>query len=176
VLVRDVAAHRHPFAAGASYLAPMERGLAAGGTPFSELGMDLSRGFRALKVWMSFKEHGIERYGELVEQNMAQAQYLAGLVDAHPELERAAPVPTNIVNFRYVVPAATEQTLNELNREIVMRLHESGIAVPSFTVLQGRFVIRVAITNHRTRREDFDVLVDAVVRLGRAAMAQGATE
>jgi hypothetical protein len=59
-----------------------------------------------------------------------------------------------------------EAALNALNQELVIRLHESGLAVPSYTMLEGRYALRVAITNHRSRREDFDLLVEAVQTLG----------
>jgi hypothetical protein len=62
--------------------------------------------------------------------------------------------------------------LNRLNQELLFRLHESGIAAPTSSTLQNRFCLRAAITNHRSRREDFDVLIDTVVRLGREALAQ----
>ena len=63
--------------------------------------MQLTRSFRALKVWMSLKEHGIEKYGRLIAQNVAQARYLAELVEATPDLELLAPVDLNIVCFRF---------------------------------------------------------------------------
>lgn len=168
VLVRSEAAHREAFAMTADYLDHGgERGMMAGGRWFSDYGVQLSRGFRALKAWMSIKAHGIDRYRRMIEKNMAQAAYLADRVDAHPELERCAPAPLNIVCFRYRTPEWHDDALNVLNRELLMRLHESGAAAPSYTTLGGRYVLRVAITNHRSRREDFDWLVDEVLRLGR---------
>jgi glutamate/tyrosine decarboxylase-like PLP-dependent enzyme len=72
------------------------------------------------------------------------------------------------VCFRFVVPGADDTALNALNKEILLRIQESGLAIPSQTMLDGRFAIRVAITNHRSRREDFDQLVGAVVETGTA--------
>jgi aromatic-L-amino-acid/L-tryptophan decarboxylase len=95
-----------------------------------------------------------------------QAQYLAGLVESHPSLELLAPAPSNIVCFRYFSKDADGETLNRINEEILFRLHEEGIAVPSYTKLNGCYAIRVANTNQRSRREDFDLLVREVVRLG----------
>jgi glutamate/tyrosine decarboxylase-like PLP-dependent enzyme len=168
VLVRDEARLRDSFAQPASYLAALDRGVVGGGVSYGSLGADLSRRFRALKVWMSFKEHGADRYGEQIEQNVAQARYLAGLIDREPELELAAPVPLNIVCFRYVGSRDSRVDQNAVNREVLMRVQERGIAVPSSTVLDGRFAIRVAITNHRSRQSDFDMLVAAVLEIGRA--------
>lgn len=167
-LVRDQKAHRATFNVTPAYLASFDRGIAAGGFPFAERGVQLSRGFRALKVWMSFKTHGTNAFAQLIHQNVRQAHYLAGLVTKHPRLELLAPAPLNVVCFRFVVPGADDTRLNALNEEILLRVQESGLAIPSHTVLNGKFAIRVAITNHRSRREDFDLLVKAVVETGSA--------
>jgi glutamate/tyrosine decarboxylase-like PLP-dependent enzyme len=172
VLVRRDEDHRRAFALQPGYLAHSgERGLAAGSHWFSDYGIQLTRGFRALKAWMSFKEHGIRKYGRLIQQNVDQARYLAGLVDAEPDLERLAPVPLNVVCFRFVADGLDDAALNELNQELLIRLHESGVAAPSYTTLNGRYALRAAITNHRSRREDFDILVREVRGLGQALLA-----
>ena len=167
VLVRDAEAHRAAFATTAPYLAETERGVIAGGLPFANRGVDLTRGFKALKVWMSFKAHGVDALVRLVEQNVAQARHLAARVEASPSLELLAPVPLNVVCFRYAPPDLPEAERNAVNEEILLRLQEDGIAVPSGTVLDGCYAIRAAIVNHRSRRADFDALVDAVERIGR---------
>ncbi len=165
-LVRSEPDHRRAFSLTPEYLAHAERGLAAGSLWFTDYGVQLSRGFRALKVWMSLKEHGIQKFRRMVQQNIAQARYLAQLVDAHPLLERLAPVELNIVCFRYNPGGLDEEALNLLNQELLIRLHESGIAAPTYTTLKGAYCLRAAITNHRSRREDFDILVEAVARFG----------
>lgn len=167
-LVRDQVAHRGTFNVSPAYLASFDRGIAAGGFPFAERGVQLSRGFRALKVWMSLKAHGVDAFARLIEQNVRQAAYLVDLVTAHPRLELLAPAPLNVVCFRYAAPGLGDDALNAMNQEILLRVQESGLAVPSHTVLGGRFAIRVAITNHRSRREDFDLLAQAVVDIGDA--------
>jgi len=167
-LVRDQTAHRATFNVTPAYLASFDRGIAAGGFPFAERGVQLSRGFRALKVWMSFNTHGVDAFARLIHQNVRQAHYLAGLVSKHPRLELLAPAPLNVVCFRYRAPGLSDERLNELNKEILLRIQESGLAIPSQTILGGKFAIRVAITNHRSRRDDFDLLVRAVVETGTA--------
>jgi glutamate/tyrosine decarboxylase-like PLP-dependent enzyme len=175
VLVRDPAAHRRPFSTHASYLSKATRGAAPTDHEPGSLSPELSREFRGLKVWMLLQEHGAAKYARLIEQNVDQAKYLAGMVHRHVELELLAPVPLNIVCLRYAGSgeraAASGERLDALNQELLIRLQERGIAVPSGTVLDGKFAIRVAITNHRSRREDFDLLVDAVVQLGRELSA-----
>jgi glutamate/tyrosine decarboxylase-like PLP-dependent enzyme len=167
ILVRDADIHRAAFATTESYLAETSRGVIAGGLPFADRGIDLTRGFKALKVWLSFRAHGIDAYASLIEQNVAQARYLTELVEAHPDLELLAPTALNIVCFRFAPAELRESDLNALNEEILLRLQESGIAVPSGTMLGSRFALRCANVNHRSKRADFRILVDAVVKIGR---------
>jgi len=174
VLVRDAEAHRDAFSIQASYLAETTRGVNAGGLPFADRGVDLTRGFKALKVWMSLKAHGTDALARLIRQNVEQARHLAGRVEAHPELELLAPVPLNVVCFRYAPAGVGEAELNAVNEEILLRLQEGGIAVPSGTVLGGRYALRVANVNHRSRREDFDALVEATARIGGEIRAEAA--
>ena len=167
VLIRDGQQHRQSFSVAASYLETPARGVAAVSDSSNIRGPQLSRGFKALKVWAQIREYGLDRLGRLHDQNVAHVQHLAALVDAAPNLERMAPVPLNIMNFRYVPESLDEGESDTINQEILMRLQEEGIAVPSSTRLKGRFVLRVANTNHRSRREDFDLLVKETLRIGR---------
>jgi glutamate/tyrosine decarboxylase-like PLP-dependent enzyme/ribosomal protein S18 acetylase RimI-like enzyme len=166
VLVRAGDAHRQSFSVIPSYLAGLDGGIATAPIRYSEYGVQLSRGFRALKVWMALKADGLGKYARLIEQNVDQARYLTRLVEAHPHLELMAPTRLNIVNFRYRRPGLDAAALDALNQRILIELQESGFAVPSSTVLQGCFTIRCAIVNHRSTRADFDALVQEVVRLG----------
>ncbi len=168
VLMRDEAKHRAAFATAAPYLQRHARGLAAGQPWLCDYGPDLSRGFRALKVWFAFKTYGAAAMGEAIANTCHVAQALARRVDEEPELERLAPVALNIVCFRYLGPDP-----DRLNAEIVTVLQESGLAAPSTTVLDGRLAIRAAIVNHRTRIEDIEILVRAVLRLGRDLSRSG---
>ncbi len=170
LLVRDAKAHRDTFALTPSYLAETERGVIAGGLPFADRGLELTRSFRALKVWMSFKTHGANAIGRVIEQNVEQARYCAKLIEAHPDLELVAPVSLNIVCFRFAPADAPRESLNQLNEEILVRIQESGLAVPSGTTIGGVFALRVAITNHRSKREDFDLLSRAVSEIGEAVL------
>ena len=171
-LVRSEENHRRTFSLTPEYLVHGgNRGLLAGSRWPSDYGIELSRGFKALKVWMSIKEHGIDKYARLIYQNVRQARYLAALVDENPALERLAPAPLNIVCFRFKTDENDDESLNRLNQEILIQLHEKGVAAPSYTTLGGRYAIRTAITNHRSKRSDFDLLVKEVTRLGRELLA-----
>ena len=170
ILVRDRDAHRSAFALSPSYLAPLERGIASAKHAFRDFGPELSRQFRALKVWMCLSAYGVDTFARLIAQNVAQATHLAGVV----ELELLAPAPLNVVCFRYRPTGASAAAIDALSREILMQLHELGIAAPSHTIIRGGFAIRVAITNHRSRLADFDALVDEVARLGGLVSSRGA--
>jgi aromatic-L-amino-acid/L-tryptophan decarboxylase len=166
-LVRDGQAHFQAFAVHADYLQEHPRGVAAGPF-FGDYGYELSRSFKALKVWMTLREHGVAKFGALIDQHIALAQYLADRVRADPRLELMAPVSINIVCFRYQGRGGTEADLKALNNEIMLRVQESGVAVPTDTTLRGRYSLRAAIVNHRTTRADLDLLVDAVLHRGQA--------
>ncbi len=162
VLIRDETAHKQSFSDRPEYLRGAERGLAGGAFWAVDYGPELSRGFRALKVWAHLKEHGINALADVIDCNIEQAQYLESLVNASNKLEMLAPVPLNICAFRYVF----EDNNDALNEEIVVRLQESGVAVPSTTVINGQMAIRVNLTNHRTRNSDLDTLVEAITKIG----------
>ena len=166
VLVKNPEAHMKSFAVAASYLAALPGGVAAGGYLFSDLGIDLSRGFRALKAWMSIKAYGFDKYGRMIDKNVAQAAYLASLVEKSDRLELVAPVPLNIVCFRYVDVGRHDEELDTVNERILVRLQEDGLAVPSGVRVSGKFALRVANVNHRSTKADFDALVADVLRIG----------
>jgi aromatic-L-amino-acid decarboxylase len=170
VLVRHEEDHRSAFSLTPDYLRHGEggRGMTGGDLPwFSDYGYQLSRGFRALKAWMVLKEHGMHKFGRLIQQNIDQACYLGELVEGAPELELAAPVTLNTVNFRYIGPGLDDAVLDALNEQILVELHEQGIAAPSGTIISHKYVLHVSNCNHRSRREDFDVLVREVIRIGK---------
>lgn len=171
VLVRHDAAHRNTFSLTPEYLEHGTRGLAAGQIWFSDYGLQLSRQFRALKVWMSIKEHGLDRFGRMMARNVEQAHYIGRLVEIEPKLELLAPIGLDIVCFRFNPGGWDDETLNALNKEILIQLHEQGIGAPSYTTLRGRYSLRVAIANHRSVQSDFDVLIQEVIRIGQNVAA-----
>ena len=172
VLFKDAAAHRAAFATAVSYLVAHERGLAAGPETLSNYSMELSRGFKALKVWMSLKEHGVDKYAAMISQNIDQCFYLGGQITAHSSLELLAAVNMNIVCYRYNPGNLAEEQLNILNKELLMRMQEQGIAAPSSTILNGKYAIRVANTNHRTRLHHLDEMIAGTVKIGDILMKE----
>jgi glutamate/tyrosine decarboxylase-like PLP-dependent enzyme len=160
LLVRDPVAHKATFAAPAAYLSRLPRGLATGEDWPCDYGPDLSRGFRALKVWLTFQTLGADAIGRAIEANCAAARHLAARVAASNVFELAAPVALNIVCF-----SLKGDTDGAWNAELVMRLQERGLAAPSTTRIGGRPVIRAAIFNHRTTLADIDGFFDDATRL-----------
>jgi len=166
VLVRDGQIHKDTFATTPHYLAALPGGIAREPLVFADLGIQLSRGFRALKLWMALKCQGSDAWRRSIEKNYDQAQRLVRLILLQPELELLSPAPLNVVNFRYR-GLGSDSELDVINQQILVRLQSEGIAVPSSTVLNGRFSIRVAHTNHRSTDADFDALLDATLAFGR---------
>ncbi len=156
VLVRDGDKQADAFTQSLAYLAWDARGLAANPPWPCDLGPDLSRGFRALKVWMTLQAYGVSGLAAVVENCCAVARHLAQRIEAEPTLELLAPVALNIVCF---APRDRERDIGAL----VADLQEAGIAAPSTTTIEGRRAIRAAIVNHRTATEDADALVDAIL-------------
>ncbi|GAB3243635.1 pyridoxal phosphate-dependent decarboxylase family protein [Chitinimonas naiadis] len=170
IVVRDAELHASTFATQPTYLRREARGLAAGHPWPTDFGPDLSRGFRALKVWMTLKTYGADKLGQVIASNCALARQLGQRIAAEPELEQVAPIALNVVCFRFLAKVAD---LGQLNADIVADLQESGVAVPSTTRINGELVIRVAFVNHRTRAEDVDIVVDAILAAGRRRTGAG---
>jgi len=162
VLIQDSAAHRASFADRPDYLRGAERGLAGGAFWAVDYGPELSRGFRALKVWAHMKHHGLAALAAVIDRNIEQAQYLESRIKASPKLEMLAPVPLNICCFRYIFEGDNDAK----NAEIVCQIQEQGLAVPSSTKIDGAFAIRVNLTNHRTQNADLDKLIETVEQIG----------
>lgn len=159
ILVRDASQHAAAFAQTLDYLRREDRGLAGNAPWFCDFGPDLSRGFRALKVWMTLSHYGSARLGEMVDSCCAVAHHLADRVTRDDHLVLIAPVRLNIVCFGVV--GLDDSAIAELVKD----LQESGLAAPSTTVIGGRLAIRAAIVNHRTTTETVDRMVDEVLRL-----------
>lgn len=164
-LVKDRTAHEAAFSVTPSYLVDEGRGAIAGGMPFSDRGIELTRSFKALKVWMSLKAHGADAIGRIVEQNVAQAREFGRRVAALPDMIVAAPVSLNVVCFRFAPATLDGEAQDALNKEILLRVQESGLAVISGSQIASRYVMRVAVTNHRSTWADFEALLDGLPRI-----------
>jgi len=140
---------------------------------FAERGLELSRNFKALKVWMGLKIHGRRGYARAIENDVRLARFLSDEVDRRPDFERLSEPVLSIANFRYR-PAnlsLSEEKLDRLNRKIVNRLVGDSSFFLAPTVLKGRAALRVAIVNFRTREEDLTFLLEEAERVGRQIAA-----
>ncbi|MBN7759637.1 amino acid decarboxylase [Nitratireductor aquibiodomus] len=164
-IIRDASVHRGTFALHPEYLEEKTRGIAASEF-LHDYNLQTSRGFRALKVWLTLKEHGSEKFGRLIDQNIAQAAYLARRIEEAAKLDLIVAPTVNIVCFRYDPGGMTEAALRDLNVEIMLRLQEAGIAAISDTTVSGKHCLRVAICNHRTTTGDLEMFLQQVIELG----------
>jgi aromatic-L-amino-acid decarboxylase len=171
VLVRSAAAMRDAFSLVPPYLRMDDSLEGAGGAPwFSEYGFQQTRGFRALKVWMALKYHGLDGYRGLIEHDLLLADRLAAQIEAAPDLELLAH-NLSVVCFRLAPDGLSNQPeqLDELNRRVVAAAQISGEAFLTGTTVHGTFALRACIVNPRSTPEDVDVLVNLVRRLGAGA-------
>jgi len=172
VLVREPGRMAAAFRRPAPYIVHDPDSPVAGPVSFNERGPELSRGFKALKVWMGMKRHGRLGYAAAVEHDVAMARFLADELLARADFELMAEPVLSIVGFRYR-PAgwAGEDALARLNRRIVNRLVGSGAFFLAPTLLKGRTAMRVAIVNFRTTEDDLRALADETARVGREILA-----
>jgi glutamate/tyrosine decarboxylase-like PLP-dependent enzyme len=158
VLIRDERAHRAAFAERPDYLASGVRGLAAGDPWPCDYGIDLSRGFPALKVWITLRHYGIDQLGRMITKNCQEASYLGSMITRSDLFELAAPVSLNICCFS-LRKRGTPEADDRLIAQLVEQLQLTGVAAPSTTRIKNRLCVRVAILNHRTGWSDLDLLI-----------------
>jgi aromatic-L-amino-acid decarboxylase len=144
---------------------------------YFDLGPQNSRGFRALKVWLSIQQVGREGYERMIADDIRLSRELFALLPRHPEL-RALTQSLSIATFRFVPPdldpaeAAVATYLDALNSELLTRLQNGGEAYVSNAVVDGAFVLRACVVNFRTSRADIEALPPLVVRIGRQVDAE----
>jgi aromatic-L-amino-acid/L-tryptophan decarboxylase len=157
ILVRDESALRRAFRYAAEYvdvIATPEMSEYA----FWDYGPELTRRFRALKIWMAFKAYGVRALSDAIERNITLARRLAAMIDESPDFERLAPVPLSIVCFRHTGGGE----LDAHNRELMLRIQHGGRSYLSNATIDGRFALRVCIVNHRTSEADLVALLDEI--------------
>jgi aromatic-L-amino-acid/L-tryptophan decarboxylase len=148
--VRDPQQLRRAFSLTPEYLATPEQDVARN---LMDYGVALGRRFRALKLWFVLRYFGARGIRDRIRQHVEMARELASWIDATPGWMRVAPVPFSTVVFRYLPAGASQEEQDRLNREIMDRVNDTGELFLSHTVLNGRFCLRVAIGNLRTRKE-----------------------
>jgi glutamate/tyrosine decarboxylase-like PLP-dependent enzyme len=165
VLIRDEAVHRAAFASRPSYLAGQSHGLGGGEPWYCDYGIDLSRGFRALKVWAAIRAHGRSTFSAAITRNCALAAQMGQWTASSDDLTLSAPVKLNICCFSAAPSGMDGPSSDALNTSIAQQLQMDGDVVFSTVKVRGRTVIRAAITNHRTCSSDIRYAIDAVRRV-----------
>jgi len=172
LLFHDAATARKAFVTEADYIKVHELAEIES-FAFWDYGIELSRRFRALKVWLTLKYYGATRLMQAIQDDIAMAHYMAERIQTEPDLELLAPVQLSICCFRYV-PArlrarmnATDREqlntqLNQLNERIMHRVQRGGRAYLSNAMLRGQFALRACIINFRTTRADIDLTLETV--------------
>jgi len=163
LLYRDAGAAQQAFAHTGEYARALT-GDPVEGFAFFEESVELSRRFRALKLWLSLRYHGLGAFREAIRLDMTHARRLAEKIAAEPELELMAPLQLSAVCFRYRGKGKlSDDELNRLNPAILKRLVERGRVYLSNASLRGRFCLRACVVNHRTTDADIDSVVDEVL-------------
>lgn len=170
VLVRDFEVLRESFEVSASYTR-QDKERTGRGVDLGALGPQFSRGFWALKVWVSLLAHGRRAYAERISHDAALARYLGARAEARPDFELSCPVGLSICCFRYIPPElpgrqGREAYLDLLNERLMTELQQDGRAFISNAVLGGRYVLRCCIVNFRTEAEDLDAVLDIAAEIG----------
>ncbi|MGI9102368.1 MAG: pyridoxal phosphate-dependent decarboxylase family protein [Terriglobales bacterium] len=133
------------------------------GFAFFEESLELSRRFRALKVWLSLRYHGLNAFRAAIARDLEHAQELAGLVQAEPRLELLAPLELSAVCFRYLKPGSSPDELNALNAAILKRVIQRGRVYISNASIRGKFALRACFVNHRTHSTDVQAIIEEAV-------------
>jgi glutamate/tyrosine decarboxylase-like PLP-dependent enzyme len=168
-LVRDGAAMRDAFSLVPPYIRTDGNSAGVLGLPwFSEYGFQQTRGFRALKVWMSLKFHGVDGYKASIERDLALAGQLAERVRQSGDLQLMNVPSLSIVCFRFapMTLRGDEEKLNQLNKRLLEVIQLDGNAFLSSTTIKGAFCLRACVINHRTTEQDIDFLVAQVEQTG----------
>lgn len=164
VLLRDAGLLRQTYAYTAEYLKDTERDLEE--INYYDYGIQLTRGFRALKLWLSLKAFGARAFRQAIEQGFEMAELAERIVRQSPHLELITPAEMGILTFRVVRAGMKEEELNELNRQLVQTMVADGFAFANSTTLRGRVAIRLCPINPRTTEEHLRATLHWIERLG----------
>src|SRR5689334_1191564 len=135
---------------------------------FWDYGVELSRRFRALKVWLTLQYYGSRRIAQAISEDIALAAYLGESVSTAEDFELLAPVELSICCFRYVPKRGmSDQELDQLNEKIMETVQKGGRAYLSNATVNGKFALRACITNFRTTKADIDETIEVVRDAGR---------
>jgi glutamate/tyrosine decarboxylase-like PLP-dependent enzyme len=136
-----------------------------------DYGPELSRRFRALKVWMLLKGVGLDRLSEAIESNLACARHVESMIRASDDFEMVAPVELSVFCFRHVpVQLSNEspEAIDAFNERLLVALQRDGSSYLSNATLGGRFALRGCVLNYRTTLRDMEILLDDLRRVAKS--------
>ncbi|MGH6718303.1 MAG: pyridoxal phosphate-dependent decarboxylase family protein, partial [Alphaproteobacteria bacterium] len=168
LLVRDPAWLRRAFAMDADYL--QDTGAGQGEINFCDHGLQLTRGFRALKLWMTVQVFGMDALQAAIDHGLDLAEHAGRLLEAHPRFEVMTPPSLGVVTFRYMPKAGGADAIN---RDLVEAMIRDGFTLATSTTVRGHTVLRLCAINPRTTEADVAAVIDRIARLG-AALEAGA--
>jgi aromatic-L-amino-acid decarboxylase len=171
VLVRDMTLLRESFDVADVAYVRQDKEYTQSGLDLARHGPSFSRGFWALKVWVSLLAHGRDAYARRISHDAALARYLGARVEERAEFELCAPVGLSITCFRYVPPDLAlgdgrEPYLDMLNERLMNEIQLDGRVFVSNAVLDGRFALRSCVVNFRTEADDMDAVLDVAAEIG----------
>ncbi len=176
IFVREPKALRDTFRIAADYLREQSDEGEGGPLDFKDYGPQLSRSFRALKVWMTFKAYGARKLRAAIESNIEIMHHLAERIDQSQDFERLAPAPLSVVCFQYrtsdVSRHGDQAYLDELNDWLLEAVERDGRVFLSGTKIRGKRALRACSVNHRLRREDVDLVLEVVRDVARLAIGK----
>lgn len=164
-LVRVFEHLRDAFRILPPYLQDKEHGLL--GVDLCDYGVELSRGFRALKLWMSLKVFGLEAFRQAMEHNLHLARYAESLLRERSNWQIVSPATLGIVAFRYAPPDLPEKQTDALNRALVDAMLTDGFALVSSTILRGRVTLRMCPLNPRATEADVEETIKRLDQFAR---------
>jgi glutamate/tyrosine decarboxylase-like PLP-dependent enzyme len=168
VLIRDRKQMVEAFHVAAGYLQDLDWSQ----VNFVDYGLQLTRSFRALKLWMSFKIFGIDAFRQAIQHAFTLASLTENLINNAPALQIVTPAQLGMVTFRYAVANLSTQTLNEINLQIFRKLASDGYALVTTTTLRGFVTLRMVTINPRTTEADIHGTIERIIRFGNEASAE----
>lgn len=164
VLVRDRSLLKKTFRILPEYLADTQ--FAGEEVNFCDYGIQLTRGFRALKLWLSFKTFGVAAFREAIQRGIEMAELAEKTLREHGQFEILSPATLGLVAFRYVPKGASEEEINDINQRLVRAMIEDGYVFASSTTLRGKTALRLCTINPRSTEEDISSSIARIAELG----------
>ena len=172
LMVRDPAVLRAAFRIMPEYM--QDTDMSWEHVNFADRGLQLSRSFRALRVWMSVQMLGVEEFRVVIGRALALARRAEAYIRRRARLQLLSPASLGVVCYRFRPPGMDESLLDELNREIQNEIVESGFAMVSSTRLRGDYSLRLCILNYRSTWEDVRATLERVEEIGLRRMKAAA--